>query len=137
MNNYVKTISGVIVLGAMLIGGNYYYKDTVNIEGVTPVVAPSDVDLHISDTCKDEDQLRIVPSIPFEVFPERSFTMNDIVFEIDREKENHGDQTDRYVELVNIQTKAQHAIDTLPPCPDGRVSEENFNTPDNTPEIGI
>jgi hypothetical protein len=116
--NYTKTITSILIAGAILSGGIYYYTNELG----EPTSNITEVELMIEDTGKNLNQLRIVPSEIIEVFPEPAFILNDIIFQIMKDHCEE-DMSQRCVDLRTLRSKVEEKLQELPTPEGGRVSE--------------
>ncbi len=128
MNTYTKSI---VIGGAVLIAG---ILGISQVEfGSTPSEETNQTySLQISDDQKSPiEVLRIVPSENIAFFPEESFTLNDITFEIESEKRKNG-ESDRYNQLVELKSAVSDKLNELPARPE---NVDNIDLTKPEPEI--
>lgn len=101
-------IAAIILVGGSVIVGNP--KGDVE----NPVVETS-VDLTVED--KEDgvslERWRIVPNLKVDFFPEESFTLNDIISEIEIEHSRNG-ESERYLRLLDLKQKVETKISETP-----------------------
>jgi hypothetical protein len=83
-----KKVAGLIIAGTILMGGIYYW---IPQNGGAPTVeAPEEFDVDVEDTGHKKSRLRIVPEYKVACLNEDSFTLNDIISEIEIDQRRGG-----------------------------------------------
>jgi hypothetical protein len=104
-----RTITIGVLAAGIIVGAGVKIFNDLNAIDVTPLVEGQTFDIEIDDTGKPVNELRIVPTPPVEFFTERSFTLNDIISEIEIEKHRNG-ESERYERLLDLKAMVESQL---------------------------
>lgn len=112
--NVTKTITGIAILGTILVGGYFYNTDTNQ-----PIPDPVS-DVVIQDIADEPlEVLKVIPETPLECWREPDMTLNDVISQIAIQKRVACSNTEPcedacYQSLVDFKGKLESELETLP-----------------------